>query len=75
MSGTLRTTASRGAAVVAVIGLLHAVQSAQRRLRREFDVVRRRGGLTVAVAVPVAVSVTAVVVWATTAVAGSWLTR
>ena len=69
MSGTLGTAPIREIRDIGVVGVTRLVSSVRGRLRT----VRHRGGLAVHVAVPVAVLVTAAVVWATVAAASTWV--
>ena len=66
MSGTLGTVPIREIGVVGISRLVAVVRNGLRT-------VRHRGGLAVHVAVPVAVLVTAAVVWATVAAASTWV--
>jgi hypothetical protein len=66
MSGTLGTAPIREIGVVGVSRLVAAV-------RNRFRIIGRRGGLAVRVAVPVAVVVTAALVWATVTAASTWV--
>ncbi|MCZ3385536.1 MAG: hypothetical protein LH630_00860, partial [Actinomycetia bacterium] len=72
MSGTLGTTSARGAGAVALAAAGSLLQLS-RSVRRQAGLTLRRGGLPVPVAVPVAVALTVAVVWATTALAGGWV--
>jgi hypothetical protein len=66
MSGTLGISPIRE---VGVVGVMRAA----RFLRGRVEMLRRRGGLTPPLAVPVAVAVTGAVVWATVTLASSWV--
>lgn len=67
MSGTLGVSPLRA---VRVAGVLRVARSVRGRV----GVLHRRGGLPVVIAVPVAIAVTATVVWVTVALASSWVT-
>lgn len=66
MSGTLGISPIRE---VGVVGVMRAA----RFLRGRVETLRRRGGLTLPLAVPVAVAVTGAVVWVTVTLASSWV--
>jgi hypothetical protein len=66
MSGTLGVSPLRA---FGVAGVLRVGRSARERVA----VLRRRGGLPVVLAVPVAIAVTTSVVWVTVALASSWV--
>ena len=68
MSGTSGTVPI-GVREICVVGVTRLVTAVRGRLRT----IGRRGGLAVRVAVPVAVVVTATVVWATVAAASTWV--
>lgn len=71
MSGTSGTVpiGVREICGLGVVGVTRLVTAVRGRLRT----IGRRGGLAVRVAVPVAVVVTAAVVWATVAAASTWV--
>ncbi len=66
MSGTFGVNPVREVGVGGVSRLVRSVPGCVGTLRR-------RGGLTVPVAVPVAIAVTVTVVWMTVTVAGIWI--
>ena len=66
MSGTMGISPIRE---VGVVGVLRVARSVRWRVRN----LRRRGGLTTPVAVPVAFALTTAVVWATVVGASSWI--
>ena len=66
MSGTLGVSPIREGGVVVVSRLVRSVPG-------YVGTLRRRGGLTVPVAVPVAIAVTVTVVWMTVTLAGIWI--
>ena len=72
MSGTSGTVPIRGVREIRGIGGV-AVTRLVTAVRGRLRAIGCRGGLSVHVAVPVAVGVTAAVVWATVAAASTWV--